>query len=54
MRVSGGLFVVVGLVLAVSAFITTANVSPDSSPILAAGLALIRLDVVVMRAENQN
>jgi len=42
------------LVLAVSAFITTANVPPDSSPILAAGLALILLGVVVLRAENQN
>jgi len=53
MRVSGGLFVVIGLVLAVSAFITTANVPPDSSPILAAGPALFVLGVV-LRAENQN
>jgi len=55
MRALGWLLVALGVLLAVSSFVITANVPTTTPwPILGVGLALIMLGIVVLSSEGQD
>ena len=55
MRALGWLLVALGVLLAVSSFVITANVPTTAAwPILGVGLALIMLGIVVLSSEGRN